>query len=208
MKKVLVFDFDGTIADSFPEFLKLVNHFAEKYSFRKVSEEELSQLRDLDTMQLLKELKIPLWKLPFIVRDGRSELHKIIEIVKPIRGMKEQLTKLHKAGHILGILTSNSKKNVNTFLEKNDMQLFDFIYTGSSLFGKDKIMKSLLKEKGFVNEDVLYVGDETRDIEASKKAKLRVIAVTWGFISRKGLEKYNPDFLIDKPEELLEIVKS
>ena len=65
----------------------------------------------------------------------------------------------------------------------------------------------MLREKKFDKKDVLYVGDETRDITAAKKAKIKVVAVTWGFSSRKGLEKYKPDFLIDKPEELLEVVK-
>jgi phosphoglycolate phosphatase len=206
MKKILVFDFDGTIADSFSEFKKIVNKLAEKHSFRKVTDTDIAQLREYDTKRLLKELKIPLWKVPFIARDGRSELHKIIEFVKPITGMKEELKKLHKAGVTLGILTSNSEKNVVTFLEKHDMELFDFIYTGSNIFGKDKIIKSMLREKKFATDDVLYVGDETRDIEAAKKAGIQVIAVSWGFISRKGLEKYKPDFLVDKPKELTELL--
>lgn len=206
MKKILVFDFDGTIADTFSEFISIGNKLAEKHSFRKITEEDIPRFREYDVIRVLRELKIPLWKLPLIVNDGRSELHKIIDILKPIKGIKKQLQKLHEAGVILGILTSNSEKNVRKFLEKNEMQLFDFIYTGSSLFGKDKVMKSLLKEKGFANEDVFYVGDETRDIEAAKKVKIKMIAVTWGFISRKGLEKCSPDFLIDKPEELLGIV--
>jgi phosphoglycolate phosphatase len=208
MKKILVFDFDGTIADSFPEFTKIVNKLAEKYSFKKVTNEDIPRLRDYDTLRLLQELKIPLWKVPFITKDGRSELQKIIERVQPITGIKEQLKKLHKTGCILGILTSNSERNVIKFLEKNDMQVFDFIYTGSSLFGKDKIIKSMLREKRFEPGDVLYVGDETRDIESAKKAKIKVVAVTWGFTSRKGLEKYKPDFLIDQPEELLKVVKT
>lgn len=206
MAKIIVFDFDGTIADTFSEFIGIGNKLAEKYSFKKIAEEDIPRFRESDVIGVLRELKIPLWKLPLIVNDGRSELHKIIDILKPIKGIKEQLKKLHEVGCTLGILTSNSEKNVKRFLEKNDMQLFDFIYSGSSLFGKDKVIRSMLREKKFDTNDVLYVGDETRDIEAAKKTKIKVAAVTWGFISRKALEKYKPDFLLDKPEELIKIV--
>lgn len=208
MTKILVFDFDGTIADTFSEFISIGNKLAKKYSFRKITEEDISRFRESDIIGVLRELQIPLWKLPLIVNDGRAELHKIIDNLKPIRGIKVQLEKLHESGFTLGILTSNSEKNVKRFLEKNEMQVFDFIYSGSSLFGKDKVIRSMLREKKFAAEDVLYVGDESRDVEASKKAQVQVAAVTWGFISRKGLEKYKPDFLLDKPEDLLRIVEN
>lgn len=208
MKKVLIFDFDGTIADTFPEFLRILNQFAEKYKFNKVDDKNIDKLRDYNTLKILQELKIPLWKVPFLLREGKAELHKTIEIVKPIKGIKEQVKKLQKAGHTLGILTSNSEKTVKKFLEKHDMEVFEFIYTGSNIFGKDKVIQAMLREKKFDEHDVLYVGDETRDIEASKRAQVKVAAVTWGFISRKGLEKYKPDFLIDKPEELSKIVQN
>ena len=53
--------------------------------------------------------------------------------------------------------------------------------------------------------NVLYVGDEVRDIEAAKKAGIRIAAVTWGYNSKKALEAYKPDYLVTKPEELLQI---
>ncbi|HSA83958.1 MAG TPA: HAD-IA family hydrolase, partial [Patescibacteria group bacterium] len=129
-----------------------------------------------------------------------------IEMITPIRGMKEQLIHLQNADCTLGILTSNSEKNVVKFLERNNMQVFDFIYSGSSLFGKEKVIRSMLREKKFDPDKVIYVGDEGRDIEASKKAGVKVAAVTWGFSSRKGLETYKPDFLLDTPEELTKLI--
>ncbi|PSB03825.1 HAD family hydrolase, partial [Merismopedia glauca] len=54
---------------------------------------------------------------------------------------------------------------------------------------------------------VIYVGDETRDIEAARKSKIKAIAVCWGFNFREILAKYKPDFLIDRPSQLLEVVQ-
>ena len=107
----------------------------------------------------------------------------------------------------MGILTSTSEENVRKFLKKNKLELFDFIYSGSSIFGKHKVMKSLLKKQKLKRKEVIYVGDETRDIEAAKKAKVKIISVTWGFNTKQILKKQKPDFLIDKPKELMKILK-
>ncbi len=49
------------------------------------------------------------------------------------------------------------------------------------------------------------MGDETRDIEAAKKSKIKIVAVTWGFNSSNVLAQHQPDFLIDIPQQLTEI---
>lgn len=58
-----------------------------------------------------------------------------------------------------------------------------------------------------ISHEVIYVGDETRDVEAAKKVGVKVIAVTWGINSEKILRKQNPDYLIVKPKELIEVLK-
>lgn len=206
MKKVLVFDFDGTIADTESEFIRIFNQLAQKHKFLKITEDNRETFRELAPLKFFQEAKIPIWKLPVLMLEGKRELQKTIEVVNPSKGVKEQLIKLRNNGHTLHILTSNSKENVIKFLEKNEMMVFDLIHTGSSVFGKDKHILSLIKKNSLNKKDVWYVGDEIRDIEATKKAGVKMIAVTWGYGSKKSLAKYKPDFLIDKPEELLKIV--
>ncbi len=58
------------------------------------------------------------------------------------------------------------------------------------------------------SEEVIYVGDETRDIEAAKKINSKVIAVSWGFNTKEALARHNPDFLIHQPSELLDVMGS
>ena len=76
----------------------------------------------------------------------------------------------------------------------------DFIYSANTLFGKDKIIKKLIKQYQLPLERTYYVGDETRDIEAAKKSNVQVVAVTWGFNSADVLARYKPDYLIDNPK--------
>jgi len=98
---------------------------------------------------------------------------------------------------------------VTEFLKANDLDnLFDFIYSGVTIFGKTTIINNVLKQQQIKLQEVIYVGDETRDIEASKKANIKVIAVTWGFNSPEVLARQNPDFLVHQPSELLEIINS
>lgn len=205
MKKVILFDFDGTIADSFESFFGIINKLSKKYHFRSVRREDLNQLRTKSALDLLKEFNISWYKIPFIARDFKHLQQEEIDRLKPIKGIAPVLQRL-KNTYTLGIVTSNSRKNVEAFLKKNNCDVFTYVYTDSSFFGKDKMINGFLKKYSFAKEDVLYVGDEIRDIQACKKAGIAVIAVSWGFNVKKGLAKYNPAYLIDSPKDLLTVL--
>lgn len=206
-KKTLVFDFDGTIADSFINFLEIVQLLITKYNLNPISNEELSKLRDLEANVLINKLKIPFYKLPFLARDMKNLQQSQIKTLKVFKGLPDVLTKLKTLGYSLNILTSNSKQNVKLFIKQNDLLIFDQIYGDVSLFGKDKAILKFIKQNSLSQETVIYVGDEIRDIAACKKAGTQIIAVSWGFNSKAGLIKSDPDYLIDKPSELLNILK-
>jgi phosphoglycolate phosphatase-like HAD superfamily hydrolase len=147
--------------------------------------------------------------MPFLLRKVREYLHQEILNLKTIPGIQDALVQLKHEGYCLGILTSNSEENVKLFLKKHGLQyLFTFIYSETSLFSKDKSIRKLMKKNNLSSEEIIYVGDETRDIEASKKIHIKVIAVTWGFNSGEVLAQHNPDFLIQQPSELIEVLGS
>ena len=56
-------------------------------------------------------------------------------------------------------------------------------------------------------DEVVYVGDEVRDIKAAKRAGMKIIAASWGYNEREALEKYKPDLIVDRPVELIEVVE-
>ncbi len=201
-KKVIIFDFDGTIADSFPVVFDIINDFAEKEGTKKFSE---SQLRNLSASLILKEIKISKIKIFFFLKKLREKINEKISFIKPIRGIAPNIRILKKNGNKLGIVTSNSSNNVKEFLKNNDLDIFDFVYSDSSIFGKDKIIKKLLKKYDIKTKNALYVGDEIRDVEAARKAGIKIVAVSWGFNSKKTLIENNPDYIIDNPNELLSI---
>lgn len=202
--RIILFDFDGTIADTLDSIVKITNRLAGEFGYKKTTLEDVEYMRNMNSMQIIKTSGIPIFKVPFLLQMVKLELNHEIQNLKPIPGIVEALEVLNSKEYQLGIVTSNSLENVKGFLERNDMaKLFSFIHAGSTLFGKNKAIKSFLKKAGISSEQVIYVGDETRDIEAAKKVKIKVIAVSWGFNSKAVLAKHNPDLAIDKPQDLM-----
>lgn len=208
MTKVIIFDFDGTLADTIDILLSITNRLSAEFGFKSATKEELAQLSNLNSWQILQYSGISIFKFPLLIRRLKAELHSEVPNIQLFPGIKEVLLELKKRGFQLGIITSNSRENVLGALEKNGLQdTFTFIYSGST-FGKHKVINKWLRIENIHTEKVVYVGDEIRDIDAAKKTGIKVIAVGWGFNSPQALAAQNPNFLIERPQELIEIMNS
>jgi phosphoglycolate phosphatase len=203
--KLLLFDFDGTVADTFQCGLEILNSMAGEFRFRPLEEADLPRARDMRTRELIKFLGIPATRLPKISQRGKEELNLRMDSIQPFHGMVDILRSLHAGGFRLGILTSNSEDNVAVFLKKFGIEIFDFVCTSSKLTGKARVIRKILKDHKLKPRQVLLVGDEVRDIEAAQETGIHMAAVTWGYNSRKSICELNPDHLIETPEELREL---
>lgn len=205
-KKVIIFDFDGTLADTLASIITIGNQLADEYGYKKISNEEIGELRNKTIYQIIEKFHIPIFKMPFLLAKAKSLLHTYMETVHPFQGIGELLLNLRKKGGKLGILTSNSKINVEKFLSVHNLQVFDFIHSEFNIFGKEKAIKHIIHTYHFSLKEVIYVGDEVRDIEACKKSNIDMIAVTWGFNTKELLEKNNPTYLVNTTEELSQLL--
>lgn len=206
--KYIIFDFDGTIADTIELGLSTFNSIASEYDCKPVKEKDLAMLRTMRPQELVKAYGISNIKLTLILLRVRKELKARIHELKPVKGIFNSLNEIKNSGLRMGILTSNSRKNVEMFLDNNQMSDFvDFIYSGKSLFGKNLILKKLFDNENILKDNAIYVGDETRDIEASKRIGIPVIAVVWGFHDREILASLNPDQIAETPEDLFGCVQ-
>lgn len=207
--KYIIFDFDGTIANSIELALNTYNRIAPEYKCKPIQEEFRNLLSSKKPQKYFKEYGITTLKLFLLVIRIRKELSKHIFDIKPVNNIIISLHELKNAGFKLGILTSNSSKNVHKFLEYNNLSgVFDFVHSASNLFGKDKVFKRLIKRKDISIKNTIYIGDETRDIEASKKAGLPIIGVSWGLTERNILETLQPNQIADDPKELMVCVQN
>lgn len=200
--KLLLFDFDGTVADTFQSGLEILNLMAPEFGYRRLEEADVSRARDMRTRELMKFLGIPATRMTRIAQRGKEELNKRMDQVQPLAGMIELVRHLREDGFRLGILTSNSEENVAKFLKKFDLELFDFIHTSSKLMGKGMVIRKILKANSLKPGEVLLVGDEVRDIEAAQETGVHIAAVTWGYNSRKSIVALGPDHVIDSPDAL------
>lgn len=204
--KLLLFDFDGTIADTLGDALEILNILSGEFGFRRLDPEELQKARDMRTRELMAYLGVSATKLPGISRRGNEEMIKRIGHVMPLPGVPEVLAILRGHGVRLGIVTSNSEANVRNFLTRHDLDYFEMVLSSSKLLGKAREIRIAIKKSGLPKDQILFVGDESRDIEAAQKAGIPIAAVTWGYNSVKALEAMKPEYVIEKASELLGIV--
>ena len=117
MRRCLVFDFDGTIADTLGEGLIIYNELAEKNGYNLINPDQLDNLRELDTNGLLKHLGVPKRKLPFHLATAMRRLRSRIEKLSLIEGVQDVLPLLRERSEQMGILSSNIPENIENFLE-------------------------------------------------------------------------------------------
>jgi len=84
--------------------------------------------------------------------------------------------------------------------------LFDFVHSELNIFGKDRALLSLLRQYRMPIAECIYVGDETRDIEACKKIKLDCISAGWGLNSPNALKKYGAKWIVTKPQDIVKLL--
>jgi phosphoglycolate phosphatase len=205
--RTLVFDFDGTIADTLGETRRIFNVIAPDYGIRQVEEHELTHLRHLSLKDLLSHLHIPKRRVPALISRGTGMMRGNITQLPLIQGMSEVLVEMRRHVHSFGILTSNATSNVELFLETHGIrEQFDFISSTSKLTGKSKHLKAIRKTFSLRPGEMLYIGDELRDVKASQKAGIPVAAVTWGFNSRESLIASSPDYLFDQPADFFRLL--
>ena len=204
---LIVFDFDGTIVDSLGIFIKTTNSLAKDFGYSSILSSQIPFLRTLSLRERIQQLGIPKWKLPFFLQRFRKELNQFMSALQLVEGMEETFIEL-RHDYRLGIVTSNSRQNVEKFLQLQKLDyLFEFIYGGQILSGKTSRLKKLVKLNQLQPQQLIYVGDETSDIKAAKEAKVTNIAVSWGFNTHEVLAQKAPDVIIDRPEHLLAAIE-
>lgn len=206
-KQTVIFDFDGTIADTLGSVVDIINMTSDEFGCKKITPSDLEQIRGKRPREMMRHIGISMFKLPFVVKKIRREINNKIAELKPVTELRPHLLKLKQNGFQLGIVTSNIESNVQKFLQANNLDLFDFFYSGKSIFGKEKIINKILHDKHLSKDKVYFVGDEVRDIEAGKKSKVITVAVTWGYNSAEILEKERPDYIVSSPAEFEKILR-
>jgi phosphoglycolate phosphatase len=207
-KPLLLFDFDGTIADSRPLSLSIANVLAEKFGFPAVTPERLAATRQLGMREKLREWGIPLSRVPLFYREFMPLYREGVGEIAPYEGIPETLENLAAEGYGLAILSSNAPELISRFLDRHSIGQFSHIRSPGNLFGKHRAIRALLRDTRTTREYALYVGDEVRDIEACRKARVAMLGVAWGFDDGPMLQEKGAVALAITPADLLPLIRA
>lgn len=201
LKPAIIFDFDGTIADTFKISIGIFERMTKRNE--TFSDAEIEHLRGLTGLHVLQELHIKPWLVPFMLIRGRSMMRRSLPTIAVFEGMKPLVAELYQSGVPLFITSSNSTSNIMEFLREQGMdKYFVRIYGNVGIFGKARVLRRVISGNQLDPAHVTYIGDETRDIEAAKHVGIRSISVTWGFNSAGLLKTHDPDVIANTIEEL------
>jgi phosphoglycolate phosphatase len=199
----IIFDFDGTIADSFDLVLDLFYQLTNHPTF---TASEIAEYKKLTFARALRKVKLPPRQIPFLLIKGRKIMASRLHEVKPFPGMKSALKGLHERGFQLLVISSNSNHNVETFLQDHGLhEYIDKVYGGIGLFSKAGALRKVMRQNKLKPVQCVYVGDEVRDIVAAKHARVRAAAVAWGYNDVSILKAHNPYFIIKIPADLAHV---
>lgn len=200
--KLIIFDFDGTLADTFPWFARVLNGVADRYRFRRITADEVETLRGHSARQFVAHLGVARWKLPFIARHMRRLAASDDEPVAVFRGVDDMLRQLRREGFILAIVSSNTESNIRRALGSEMAAAFTHFACGAGLFGKAVKFRQLAKRAGIEHAQCLCIGDEIRDFEAATDAGMAFGAVSWGFTSAAALQALGPTLMFSHPDDI------
>lgn len=201
----VIFDFDGVIADSgavFAETLAEVMKRSEPFS-----DAEIKHMQTLSPRQIITYLGIKKWQIPLVMAKGKKGIAARMPGVEVFPGMPEAIRDLHAKGYVLYILSTNSNEAISTILERYDLKdCFTHIYSATRVFGKAKRLEALLRRERVAKEYCVYIGDEVRDVEATKQVGIPCVAVEWGYSAPEALKSYEPSAMVSQPSQLSQVI--
>lgn len=153
--------------------------------------------------QIATELKVPKLLIPLMLIRGRRIMRRRMEEILIVPGMDEAIRRLSKT-HKLFILSSNSVENVDKFLNQHGLRhYFEAVYGGAGLLSKAKKLQKVIVNNVLDRSTTWYVGDESRDVQAAHKCRLKAVAVSWGYNNKRALSRQKPEVLVSTVDDLI-----
>jgi phosphoglycolate phosphatase len=204
--KLLIFDFDGTLANSFPWVVAILDELAEKFNAKPVDHSRLDELKNYPPRKIMKMHNVSIWKLPAILRFTRSRMKSNGESIQYFEGVDTMLQKLKDNNIRMALVTTNTCETVRKVLGDDLYDLFHHFEDKVSLFGKPAALKRIIRKSGLDRSEMLAIGDEIRDVEAAKKVNIPFGAVSWGFSSMEVMASHSPEHIFTEISQIVDLV--
>lgn len=200
--RLVIFDFDGTLADSFPFFLSVFNTIADRHGFKRIDVARADGLRHYGMREMMAHVGLPAWKLPLASNSFIAMMKEGAHAISLFDGVAAALRYLHGQGVRLAVVSSNSEHNVRAILGPDLAPLVARLECGMSVFGKARRLRAVARESGVAASDAIYVGDQGTDAQAAHKAGMAFGAVHWGFATIESLRAHGCEAEFAAPQDL------
>lgn len=190
--RLVIFDFDGTLADSFPFFQSVYNGLADKHGLTRIEGDQVALMRSMGTREIMRYIGMPAWKMPVVAKSFIGLMSENADSIALFGGVADALLALADAGVVLAVVSSNSEQNVRCVLGPELSGLFSRFECGMSVFGKASRIRKVARQCQVDAGDALYVGDQGTDADAATKAGVAFGAVAWGYAPPEVLRAHGP----------------
>lgn len=213
-KRLLIFDLDGTIADTIDTIRDAVNMCMEHFGFPPLDTEKVRQNVGNGVGALIKECA------PAELSKNRERFDEVLEYFRGCYkithdqidgcydGLESVIYELRARGYELAVLSNKPDVLVKGIIKKIFPDgLFSVALGQTELPRKPDptVPRMIAQELAFELEESFYIGDSEVDVLTAKNAGMHSVAVSWGFRDREVLVALEPEFIVDKPAQLLDL---
>lgn len=216
MKKAVIFDLDGTLLNTIESIAYYANTTLVKYGFEPIEVSRYKILtgngaRTLMTRMLNERNCHDRELLETMLYDyNKTYDENFLYLTRPYDGIVEMLTALRKMGIKTAVISNKPHSTTAQVVAATLGGLLDIVFgnrDGVPLKPDPTAVLEIIDMLGIDKKDILYVGDTGTDMETGARAGLTTVGCKWGFRDEKELREGNACFIIDRPDELLELVK-
>ena len=185
MPRLILFDFDGTLADTFAWFRAQLPDLIARHRLSAAALADLEALRGAHGREVMRRLGVRWWQMPSIASDLRARMARDVAGIRLFPGVGEALENLAVRGVMLAVVSSNAEANVRAVLGER-AGLIGAFACGVSVFGKARRFREVMRRCGATAAETLAIGDELRDLDAARAVGIRFGAVAWGYTSAEA----------------------
>ena len=205
--KLLIFDFDGTLANTVPHIVNCVLKCIEKFNLKSLTKEDVQKYNGAVLADAMKHLGATDEQLPEIKKYYANIFLEDMSDINLYNGVRETLSKLKEDGYILTLASNRGRNTVEPLLKYLGIDtIFTRVICESDVENKKPspdMVKTIMEEKGCNENETLVIGDTKFDILMGKSAGCMTCLISYDETIDNSILKLKPDLIINNFRNLL-----